>query len=76
MEERPFEHLQKPLQSGGLFDDEPDYLEYNYRGRPYHEKLFFNAGGLCLEDPREDLRLIYRLATEIYRAHVRGSDHI
>ena len=43
-EGRGFEHLQKPLRGGGLFNEEPDYLEYNYRGRPYSEKLFFNAG--------------------------------
>jgi import inner membrane translocase subunit TIM23 len=41
MDERQFEHLQRPA---SLFDDEPDYLEYDFRGRPYHEKLFFNSG--------------------------------
>mmetsp|Transcript_52137 Transcript_52137/g.104503 ORF Transcript_52137/g.104503 Transcript_52137/m.104503 type:complete len:177 (-) Transcript_52137:166-696(-) len=43
-ESRPFDHLDRPLMGGGLFDDEPDYLDYNFKGRPYHEKLFYNAG--------------------------------
>jgi mitochondrial import inner membrane translocase subunit TIM23 len=43
-EARSFEHLQKPIGRGSLFDEEPDYLEYNYKGRPYYEKLFFNSG--------------------------------
>ena len=42
--DRGFEHLDKPLLRGGLFDEEPDYLEYNFKGRPYLEKLFFNTG--------------------------------
>ena len=42
----PFEHWTLGGSDGsGIFDDEPDYLDYNYRGRPYQEKLFFNAGG-------------------------------
>lgn len=41
---RSFEHLQRPIGRGGLFDEEPDYLEFDYKGRPYHEKLFFNGG--------------------------------
>ena len=42
--ERSFSHLDRPLSGGSLFDDEPDYLDYDYKGRPYHEKLFFNSG--------------------------------
>jgi import inner membrane translocase subunit TIM23 len=44
----PIQHL--PPTSRDLFsfgqddDDEPDYLEFNYRGRPYYEKLFYNSG--------------------------------
>jgi import inner membrane translocase subunit TIM23 len=43
-ESRGFDHLDRPLSGGGLFDDEPDYLDYNFKGRPYYEKLFYNAG--------------------------------
>ena len=44
-ESRSLEHLDRPLLGGSsLFDDEPDYLDYDYKGRPFHEALFFNAG--------------------------------
>jgi import inner membrane translocase subunit TIM23 len=39
------EHLNKPLGRGKIFDDEePDYLDFNIKGRPYYEKLFYNSG--------------------------------
>ena len=41
----PIRHLPPPsFGSFGQEEEEPDYLEFNYRGRPYYEKLFYNAG--------------------------------